>query len=127
MVSIKTPVSYRTEAFPKSLRLTEASEYRKVFDSAQRSADNSFLVLARENSLSVARLGLAVSKKNLRLAVQRNYIKRVIRESFRRHLKELSGIDIVVLAQKKILQQNSNELNLSIETHWERIVKCIKS
>jgi ribonuclease P protein component len=120
-------VSYRTEAFPKSLRLTEASEYRKVFDSAQRSADNSFLVLARENSLSVARLGLAVSKKNLRLAVQRNFIKRVIRESFRRHLKELSGIDIVVLAQKKILQKNSDELNLSIETHWERIAKCVKS
>lgn len=120
-------MSYRTEAFPKLLRLTEASEYRRVFDSAHRSADSSFLVLARENSLNAARLGLAVSKKNLRLAVQRNYIKRVIRESFRRRQKVLPGIDIVVLAQKSILQKNSNELNLSIETHWENIAKCVRS
>jgi ribonuclease P protein component len=120
-------VSCQATAFPKSLRLTEASDYQKVFDSAYRSVDSSFLVLARQNTLSIARLGLAISKKRLRFAVQRNRIKRFVRESFRLHQEELAGIDIVVLAQKKISKKNKTELKLSIENHWGKIRKCAKS
>ena len=119
-------MSYRATAFPKALRLTEASDYRKVFDSARRTTGNDFLVLVRHNTQNIARLGLAISKKRLRLAVQRNRIKRLVRESFRRHQEELAGVDIVVLAQKSILQKNNSELRQSIEKHWEKIIKCAK-
>ncbi len=120
-------MSHRATAFPKTFRLTTAAEYRKVFDSAYRSIDNGFLMLARENTQNIPRLGLAISKKHLRLAVQRNRIKRLIRESFRLHQEELTGLDIVVLAQKRTLKKSNNELIQSMELHWKKIVKCAKS
>ena len=50
---------------------------------------------ARPNDVGVARLGLVVAKKVLRRAVDRNRVKRVIRESFRKR-RGLPALDIVV-------------------------------
>ena len=50
---------------------------------------------ARPNDLGVPRLGLIVAKKVLRRAVDRNRVKRVIRESFRKR-RGLPALDIVV-------------------------------
>jgi ribonuclease P protein component len=119
-------VSSRATGFSKSLRLNTAAEYSRVFDSASRSKDNSFIVLARANSKSVARLGLAVSKKHLRLAVQRNRVKRLIRESFREHQSALTGIDIIVLTQRNTLLKSTGELRESINAHWGKIKECTK-
>ena len=120
-------VSSRATGFSKSLRLSAAAEYSRVFDSASRSKDNSFVVLARANSKRIARLGLAVSKKHLRLAVQRNRVKRLIRESFREHQSALAGIDIVVLTQKNTPLKSTGELRESINAHWGKIKECTKS
>lgn len=46
------------------------------------------------------RLGLIVGKKTARSAVQRNYMKRVLRELFRQHRHVLGGMDILVRVQK---------------------------
>ena len=45
------------------------------------------------------RLGLVVTKR-LGKAVQRNRVKRLLREFFRRHRKHLPPIDLVVMAKK---------------------------
>ena len=41
-----------------------------------------------------------IGKKNVKLAVQRNRLKRLIRESFRHNQETLAGWDIVVIARK---------------------------
>ncbi len=43
-----------------------------------------------------ARLGLVVGKKLLKRAVDRNRVKRVIRDQFRRRRAELPAVDLVV-------------------------------
>ena len=43
------------------------------------------------------RLGMLISKKNCRLAVDRNRIKRMIREHFRLAQHTLVGMDVVVM------------------------------
>jgi len=82
------------------------------------------LVLARINNLEIARLGLAVSKKQVRTAVERNKIKRVIRESFRKNQHFLKGLDIVVIPQGSLKQESSQGLRNSLLAHWQRIVHC---
>lgn len=57
-------------------------------------------MLARPNDLNEARLGLIVAKKNVRLAVKRNRIKRVVRESFRLNQQNLETLDIIFLARR---------------------------
>ena len=59
------------------------------------------------NSHPQARLGIVVAKRNVRLAVARNRIKRLVRETFRHQQQRLNGLDIVVVVKKNfILDQN---------------------
>ena len=84
-------------------------------------------VLARNNSGGVARLGLAISRKNARRAVDRNRIKRVVRESFRQHLELLRGLDIVILGRSGIAGKSNEELRAALDTHWNKLARCRKS
>ncbi len=84
-------------------------------------------VLARRNDGGLARVGLAISKKHVRRAVDRNRIKRVVRESFRLHLELLQGLDIVVLARGGIAAKNNQELRAALNAHWNKLARCRKS
>jgi ribonuclease P protein component len=78
--------------------------------------------------LDVARLGLAIAKKQLRLAVSRNRIKRLIRESFRFNQDLLSGLDIVVLTRTSVLKCSNEEIGVQLEKLWQQLVsRCKKS
>jgi len=119
-------VSIKTGNFTKLNRINDSGSYQQVFKSSCRSADEKFLVLARNNSLKWARLGLVISKKNVSRAVSRNQIKRAIRESFRHHKNILKGLDIVVVAHKKQTIINNKIIIKSIDAHWKIISQCRK-
>ncbi len=110
-----------TGKFSRDSRLLTAKDYARVFENPLRSSDNHFTVLARKSNSGDARLGLAVSKKNAKLAVERNRIKRLIRESFRTHQDELHGLDIVVMNRRLTAQQDNRTLVLSLSRHWQKV------
>ena len=82
------------------------------------------LVIAKPNNMGMARLGLAVSRKNIKQATMRNRIKRIVRESFRNNQSILKGMDIVVTAQRQSGGAENNTLNNSLKNHWLRIKEC---
>ena len=108
--------------FRRRSRLLDSSAYSRVFKKAQRSRDKMFTVLYRENGAQEARLGLAISKKNCRLAVGRNRLKRVARESFRHHRAALKGLDIVVLNQPAAMRASNKALFDSLHKHWQKML-----
>ena len=115
-----------TEDFSKHRRLLKAIDYKRVFDNAVRSSDSYFIVLARPNDLDHARLGLAISKKKAKLAVWRNRLKRITRESFRCS-QNICHADFIVLAGNKSVGATNQQLFLSLEKHWQRVnEKCEK-
>lgn len=93
-----------------------------MFSSRLRSSDKSFLLIAKDNGNKQARLGLAVPKKHIPMSVERNRLKRVIRESFRLRKKLLEGKDIVVLV-KGSLDVNSKLIEPRLAAHWEKLCK----
>lgn len=113
-------------AFPKKSRLLNEAEFKAVFNDPIRSFDHLFTVLAKPNQLEIARLGLAISKKALRFAHQRNLAKRIIRESFRQQQSNLIGLDIVVMAKFKATDHENPLLHASMMQHWIRILKRCK-
>ena len=98
--------------------MLDSDSYQRVFKKAKRSRDELFTVLSRENRNKGARLGLAISKKNCRLAVQRNRLKRVVRESFRLHKETLTGLDFVVMCEAGASRADNKDLFASLAGHW---------
>ncbi len=86
--------------FPQQCRLLNSTQYRHVFQRGLSVADDVLVVYGCENDLPYMRLGLSVSRK-VGNAVVRNRWKRLIRESFRVHIRFLpEGVDIVVLPRR---------------------------
>ena len=109
-------------SFKKPLRLLDANAYKTVFDHAQlKVSRQQVLYLARKNGTTTPRLGLVIAKKNVRLATQRNRIKRIVRESFRLQQHRLAGIDTVVLARGGLDKLDNKALHTLFNQLWQRL------
>ena len=78
--------------------MTERAEFLACYDQGKRCYTRCFVVFARartEEPAEPGRLGLAVTRKN-KNAVQRNRIKRVLRECFRLNQADIPAMDIEV-------------------------------
>ncbi len=112
---------YKKERFDRCLRLLKPADFKQVFSGARKSTDENFTVLAIDNRLTHPRLGLAIAKKEVKSAVVRNRIKRVVRESFRRHRAVMPALDLVVLARRGTAEKDNSELYRSLQRHWSRL------
>ena len=115
-------------AFPKSIRLLNAKDYSEVFSSVDiKVSTQYFLCLARKQASPQARLGIIVAKKNIRFAVNRNKIKRLLRESFRLNTHKLPALDIVVLAKKGADCTDNTRLQNELDYLWRKLKQKAKS
>ncbi len=113
-----------SQAFPKAHRLLTSDDFQSVFaDAPFRASHKYFLILARPNQHNAARLGLIIAKKHIRLATERNRMKRLIRETFRRQPPNLTGIDVIVLARKGMNDLGNQELIDQLDKQWVRIAR----
>ena len=87
-------------AFQKSKRLKETDEISSVFSFKCQIYGDYLRILAKPNELNHPRFTGIIRKKTAPHAVSRNYIKRSLREIFRRHQHLFNSLDIVVLAHK---------------------------
>jgi ribonuclease P protein component len=79
------------------------------------------------NQLEVSRLGLAIPKKNAKRAVDRNRIKRIIRETFRKSSNPLKQDIVVKLnlpigkkTRKKLRESERREIQQQVVAFFER-------
>lgn len=105
--------------FDKTRRLLKKSDYDHVFAQAKKIVTPEFIVLHRANTLGYARLGLALSKKALAKAHDRNRIKRLLRETFR--TKELPAFDLIFLARQGLALQDSKTLSAKLGMIWNKL------
>ena len=98
--------------------------FSNVFQQPAVSADASFRVLARNTGQPRARLGMAISRQVDRRAVARNRLKRIIRESFRRHYLAVNAglaVDVVVLPRRGASSICNKRLFEQLSRHWRKI------
>ena len=81
-------------------KLLNGAQFRQVFRHKNSVHGKHFGVHGTGNSEPYSRLGITVSKRVSKKAVQRNRIKRQIRESFRMHQKDLGPREVVVVPLK---------------------------
>ena len=111
------------ESFPRQLRLTRAAEYRQTFTDNKRVGDANITILVGKKTGLGPRLGFAIAKKQIAKAVQRNRLKRLFRESFRRNQHRLPAKDMVIMVRRSIMLVDSAQLNSKLEEHWISVIK----
>jgi ribonuclease P protein component len=85
-------------------------------------------VIACENTVGHPRLGLAVGVRVARSAVQRNRLKRLVRDWFRFKQHETPALDIVVNARSAAARAPDAVLAASLAAHWDRLrQRCARS
>ena len=114
--------------FSRQRRLLNAGDYRRVFEQAEfKVSDQHLLILARPSLHDHSRLGLVMAKKGIKLAVQRNRIKRIVRDSFRTLCTQSNEfalpLDIVILSRKGLGEIENDAVHRLISKQWARLRK----
>lgn len=111
-----------SRSFGRDKRLLSPQQFKAVFDSPSGKVPGKhILLLARQNGLDHPRLGLVIGKKSVKLAVERNRLKRQIRESFRHHQDELGSWDVVLVARKGLGDLPNPEIAHHVAKLWKRL------
>ena len=84
------------QSFGRKRRLGDKASFTRVLGSSVRVQSGSLALLMVRNEEGMGRLGVAVAKRLVTRAVDRNRVKRMMREAFRRHLLKLQPVDLFI-------------------------------
>nr|WP_202597344.1 ribonuclease P protein component [Halomonas icarae] len=109
------------------MRLLTAGDYRQVFENAAfKVHGKGLMALASPNDLGHPRIGLVISKKSMRRAVDRNRVKRLVRESIRFQQHRLPAVDIVILSRRGVGELDNETLHRQLFGMWKRLTRDAK-
>lgn len=108
------------ERVPRTV-LSGKSQFDRVFAAGQRAGSRYFRVHYADGGAGLARLGMAVSRKVDKRAVNRNRLRRQIRESFRRNRSELPVLDLVVTARPEAAGAAREQVWQDLSKLWSRL------
>lgn len=113
---------------PARLRLRRKRDFDAAYARGRRMGDGFFAVTVMRNDVGAPRLGLAVAVKVAGSAVARNRLRRIIRESFRLHQRELPAADLVVSARPPARTAAASALRESLAALWKKVgAQCATS
>lgn len=117
-----------SQSFPRSRRLLRHSDFEVVYKRGKRhfAAHMTVFFLVRTDG-AAARVGFTVGKI-LGGAVERNRVRRRLREAVRLHYRQLvPGIDVVINPKKSALKADFGELAGQINRAFALIAKTLEA
>lgn len=96
-------------------RLRQKADFDRVYRTGSRAGDALFAVNALRNEFGHARLGMSVSIKTCGKAVNRNRVRRLVREFFRLRRPELPAVDFVITSRAGAREASAADLQASLE------------
>lgn len=107
--------------YPRIARLLLPADFSALRNAGKRLSCRYFYCEYRLTSAATARLGMAVSRRVSKRAVERNRIRRQIRESFRLQRARLLGCDVLVVARTLATEQANCLLRDELNLLWSRL------
>jgi len=104
----------------KRHRLTRRAEFDATFRAHRAVSSTLLMIHMAPNRLGYSRVGLAVPAK-LGTAVQRNRVKRLLREAARPLVAEGNGRDVVIVARPTAARARPEELRQALQSLWAQV------
>ncbi len=111
-----------TARFSKRARLLNAAQFDAVFKQGRRFTAGAFTAVMASNEIGFPRLGFAFSKKHAPLSVQRNRVRRILRERFRLQQQALAPVDLVLMLRGK-LPTEAEAVTLAANAFWTDLAR----
>lgn len=108
--------------FTKRARLLTAAQFDVAFKQGRRINAGAFTAVIAPNGLDFARVGFALSKKHAPHSVQRNRVRRILRERFRLQQQTMSAVDLVLMLRGR-LPTAPAELTAAVNSFWAQLAK----
>lgn len=102
-------------------RLSDPKEFKAVFQANKKRFLPYLAVFSKLNEKDYARIGIVVSKRNVRKAHQRNLVRRIIRESFRFNQMLLTNLDVVIVVYQAYGLLSRKEMRRVMDEYWKKI------
>ena len=113
--------------FPKSARLLKHADFDHVYQNGKRQFSGHMTLFFLPRESGSPRVGFTVGRV-LGGAVQRNRIKRRLREAVRHQLAGLAvPVDVVINPKKSVLTADFAELESEVGKAFERIARGVKA
>jgi ribonuclease P protein component len=91
-------------ALKRALRLRKNTDFQRVRQHGRSTASRLLILVCAPNNLASVRIGFVVSKRISKLAVERNYVKRLLTEAIRPLFVHLpAGWDIIISAKHTVI------------------------
>jgi ribonuclease P protein component len=104
-------------------RLQSSTEFSRVLNQRINGRSKYFRYSLAPNTLAIPRMGLTVSRKVSGRAVERNRIRRQLKEYFRHHQELTRGYDLVVLCIPGNGKLSNKVIRDDLEKLWEKLEK----
>ncbi len=96
--------------FPKDNRLLSKRDFSRVYQQGEFLESEGFVFYILDKEDDRPRLGIVATKK-LGNAVERNRVKRVVRESFRKNKSRFSHLDLIVKPKRRAVFMDNSKLS----------------
>jgi len=106
---------------PRTARLLRPGDFAALRAAAKRISSRHFKAEYHCSSSETARLGMAVSRRVSKRAVERNRIRRTIREYFRLTRHVLPPFDLLVIARQSAAGQANATLRADLLVLWQKL------
>lgn len=109
------------QRFPRAARLLDKAQFDAVFAAKRRQHSSLFLLHVAPGAHDCARLGLAIAKRVVPHASERNRLKRHAREAFRHVRDSLPPLDLVLVAKAPAPAQPAAAIRRDLDTLFSRL------
>ena len=112
--------------FTKEQRLKGYNKFHLILTEGKKFSNNFYLISVLKRNCAVSQIGISVSKK-IKRSVDRNKLKRQLREIYRKNQYKFNkNLNIVVIAKEKALNTDLKEMEKYFMLLCERAGIIIK-